>query len=315
MLVPGEVRMAEIIWTPPSDCEPIKIYVVVDPNNTIPESIETANNIASKGAFISNMKAGAAVAVGYPAADQVIIDIPVKNTGTADSGPVVCKVYKDNISGVLLFNTTINNIPAGQTVNTQFTWNVAAMSAGKYSLVVSVDPNNVIAESDETDNIAAGSIAILPDLQVEPWSLGLNGTSASAAIRNIGPKSAAATTIQVIYSGQVLGQAAVAELAPMASTDVIINLSETVRNGRLNYVVNSSADPNSEISIINNTAVKVLVNSDFDGNGKVSFKDLALLVSYWLQNEPSVDVAPPGGDGIINLLDFALFAENWLAGQ
>jgi hypothetical protein len=260
------------------------------------------------------MKAGAAVAVGYPAADQVIIDIPVKNTGTADSGPVVCKVYKDNISGVLLFNTTINNIPAGQTVNTQFTWNVAAMSAGKYSLVVSVDPNNVIAESDETDNIAAGSIAILPDLQVEPWSLGLNGTSASAAIRNIGPKSAAATTIQIIYSGQVLGQAAVAALAPMASTDVVINLSETVRNGRLNYVVNPSADPNSEISVINNTAVKILVNSDFDGNGKVSFKDLALLVSYWLQNEPSVDVAPPGGDGIINFLDFALFADNWLEG-
>ncbi len=50
---------------------------------------------------------------------------------------------------------------------------------------------------------------------------------------------------------------------------------------------------------------------DFTGNGFVDFEDLEILVSYWLQNEPSVDIAPPGGDGIINFLDFAGLAENW----
>ena len=50
---------------------------------------------------------------------------------------------------------------------------------------------------------------------------------------------------------------------------------------------------------------------DFTGNGFVDFEDLEILVSYWLQNEPSVDIAPAGGDGIINFLDFAGLAENW----
>lgn len=50
---------------------------------------------------------------------------------------------------------------------------------------------------------------------------------------------------------------------------------------------------------------------DFTGNGFVDFEDLEILVSYWLQNEPSVDIAPPGGDGIVNFLDFAGLAQNW----
>jgi len=50
---------------------------------------------------------------------------------------------------------------------------------------------------------------------------------------------------------------------------------------------------------------------DFTGNGFVDFEDLEILVSYWLKSEPFVDIAPPGGDGIINFLDFAGLAENW----
>ena len=53
------------------------------------------------------------------------------------------------------------------------------------------------------------------------------------------------------------------------------------------------------------------IPGDFTGNGFVDFEDLEILVSYWLQNEPSVDIAPPGRDGIINFLDFAGLAENW----
>jgi hypothetical protein len=43
----------------------------------------------------------------------------------------------------------------------------------------------------------------------------------------------------------------------------------------------------------------------------VDFKNLEILVGYWLQNEPSVDIAPAAGDGIVNFLDFAKFAQSW----
>jgi len=42
-------------------------------------------------------------------------------------------------------------------------------------------------------------------------------------------------------------------------------------------------------------------------------KDLATLAGYWLEYEPFLDIAPdPKGDGIVNFLDFALFADHWL---
>ncbi len=54
---------------------------------------------------------------------------------------------------------------------------------------------------------------------------------------------------------------------------------------------------------------------DFEPDGDVDFADLARLTSFWLtdQPEPSVDIGSPGhqADGIINLFDFAIFAENW----
>jgi serine protease len=53
------------------------------------------------------------------------------------------------------------------------------------------------------------------------------------------------------------------------------------------------------------------IPGDFDYSGSLDYSDLATLLAYWLDSEPSVDIAPPGGDGIINLLDFAVFAQNW----
>ncbi|MHC4500051.1 MAG: lamin tail domain-containing protein, partial [Planctomycetota bacterium] len=46
------------------------------------------------------------------------------------------------------------------------------------------------------------------------------------------------------------------------------------------------------------------------------FEDLAVFASYWLTDEPLVDIAPqPQGDGISNFFDFATFAEYWLCEQ
>jgi predicted outer membrane repeat protein len=46
------------------------------------------------------------------------------------------------------------------------------------------------------------------------------------------------------------------------------------------------------------------------------FDDLALLCDHWLQDEPSLDIAPePTGDGIINFLDFAFLADWWLTSR
>ncbi len=53
--------------------------------------------------------------------------------------------------------------------------------------------------------------------------------------------------------------------------------------------------------------------ADLDGLGDVSFGDLKIMASQWLQapDTPSADIAIPV-DGIVNFLDLAVLADHWL---
>ncbi|MHC4911377.1 MAG: S8 family serine peptidase [Planctomycetota bacterium] len=50
--------------------------------------------------------------------------------------------------------------------------------------------------------------------------------------------------------------------------------------------------------------------TDFNGDRSIDLNDLDILSNNWLENAPSIDIAPPGGDGIINFLDFETFAKS-----
>jgi hypothetical protein len=47
----------------------------------------------------------------------------------------------------------------------------------------------------------------------------------------------------------------------------------------------------------------------------VDIFDLAVLCEQWLVEKIPADVAPPGGDGIVNFADFAVFADQWAVTQ
>jgi hypothetical protein len=59
---------------------------------------------------------------------------------------------------------------------------------------------------------------------------------------------------------------------------------------------------------LNSTGIK----GDIDGDGDVDSDDLQILTDNWLGDEPSADIFPSEGDGIINFLDFAELAEDWM---
>ena len=54
--------------------------------------------------------------------------------------------------------------------------------------------------------------------------------------------------------------------------------------------------------------------ADLDDSGNVDWVDFAILASQWQQipSEPSADIAPEGGDGIVNYKDLGLLVDNWL---
>ena len=56
-------------------------------------------------------------------------------------------------------------------------------------------------------------------------------------------------------------------------------------------------------------------SGDLDGDADVDLADLKELAFHWLQAESTIDIAPsPSGDGVVNMLDFGILAENWWMG-
>ena len=56
-------------------------------------------------------------------------------------------------------------------------------------------------------------------------------------------------------------------------------------------------------------------SGDVNGDGQTNFKDFVLVGQGWLSSEPMIDIAPlPFGDGIVDLKDLSVLADNWLLG-
>jgi serine protease len=53
------------------------------------------------------------------------------------------------------------------------------------------------------------------------------------------------------------------------------------------------------------------IPGDFNYDGSANKDDFRILINSWLRDEPLVDIAPAGGDSIINFLDYARFAKSW----
>jgi hypothetical protein len=53
-------------------------------------------------------------------------------------------------------------------------------------------------------------------------------------------------------------------------------------------------------------------SADFDDNGIVDTNDLFSMVIWWLSDKTDFDIAPPGGDGIVNFQDFSVLGAQWL---
>jgi hypothetical protein len=63
-------------------------------------------------------------------------------------------------------------------------------------------------------------------------------------------------------------------------------------------------------------ATPVPLEADINGNGKVNLVDFAILAGQWRQapGQPSADIAPSGGDGVVTRLDLGVLCDYWLEG-
>jgi hypothetical protein len=62
--------------------------------------------------------------------------------------------------------------------------------------------------------------------------------------------------------------------------------------------------------------VPIIPVVDFNGDGRINFKDFCKLAHYWSADESSVDIGPlPFGDNKVDYKDLAVFTDYWLTGS
>ncbi len=104
------------------------------------------------------------------------------------------------------------------------------------------------------------------------------------------------------------GQTITLMLGPSADSDVCFNIRAYVQLNSSGVVSYRDTGPILEIE-----ALLSLSRIDFNQNGELDMGDFCYLAENWLAvgAELTADIAPLGGDGTVNLLDFVEFAKYW----
>ncbi|MCP4711903.1 MAG: hypothetical protein GY869_25055, partial [Planctomycetes bacterium] len=260
---------------------------------------------------------------------NVDITARVRNLGDTAAENIDVEFYQgDPIgSGVLIDSTSIvGPLAAADTMAASVSWVVPEVSQPTEIFVV-VDPDSLIEDQDRNNNIAS-SLQLMPDLIVaEAYSqkIGPKRRTITARITNQGPVPVSNVPVSMRLEtpqGAPLASFNISALDPNSYQDISFMWDMTGQKySRSEIPVYAVVDFHDNIDEYdednNNLAVQVRIKSiiaDFDDDEKIGLPDFAIFVSEWLlTQELSVDIYPSGGgDGIVNLLDYAEFTKFWL---
>jgi uncharacterized repeat protein (TIGR01451 family) len=250
-----------------------KIKLVVDPNNFIVESKETDNQVSSKTLTVAaaagvnlTMLAGN---IGFNPrqpveGDRIAVQAVVLNHGVSDANDVVVQFVDATAGGNAPVGSPqiIDSIPAGGSGVAQVLLDSEGRT-GERRIEVAVDPNNFIPETDESDNSAAGALAIAappaPNLMilagnvkfVPPDPAQGNPVSITVTVLNGGTADATDVVVQLLDitagGARPIGpEQIIDELPAGANTTVQMIYDNTDQPG--DRLIQVTADPNDTIA-------------------------------------------------------------------
>lgn len=125
-------------------------WIVADTGNAIVEADETNNNAFTALNALPDLNLTATDIAG----DGPVI-ITAHNIGLTTASSVTIAIYRDGLTGTLLYSDTIGSIAVGGTDTVTVT-----LSSDDYELYVHLDPDNRIPENDESNNLATQQITV-----------------------------------------------------------------------------------------------------------------------------------------------------------
>ncbi len=123
---------------------------------------------------------------------SVTIYATVKNVGNVDANNVYVGFYYDNVSeNTHIGNVSVGTLAAGASASVQIAWDTSG-HVGTHTLIAYADPDNIIAEKNETNNSASTTITVNGygvSLSVNPTSATVqpgNSATYTITVKNIG---------------------------------------------------------------------------------------------------------------------------------
>jgi len=278
---------------------PLRLAVLADADHSVAESREENNRAELLLSVRSSLDLVAAdpdldIVGGASVGHDARFRVTIRNRGTADSPSTVLRaaVSQGDANYIVLDAPII--VPAGKSVSRDLVWRAAA--AGPAQLRVDVDPDNNVAEEDETNNRAQLSfqvtLAELADLAIVEDSLSflptpaLQGSAllASLRVRNQGNTDAGAFSVALYVrdpslGGAPLGRASVPGLAAGAEAAVTVSVPALSESGDLHLYLVADSDAQVAEADEDNNRVVGLVHALRLPDVAVSVTDVSLTPS------------------------------------
>jgi hypothetical protein len=252
-----------------------------------------------------------------------IVGVRYDSTTPASSGVVL-----NPNTGVECTVSTSVNIPSGRTLTTLHPNDIVEVTvSGQVTSgpnTASGEENGIMQYVHDVEVNCPGIVKVtlieplgnfnttrasLQALQGTNGDLGVdlvNGFTTSFIEGLSGPNTLYRLTLQAIGKGN-----ADVSVWPAASAKFAAGMPQGLKIGH----TGSNGDPNLVVYPAS-LSISVFATGDINTDGKVNFIDFAILGDQWHQSpgEPSADIAPDGGDDVVNFLDLGVFVKQWLAG-
>jgi len=241
-IAPGENYYIEFQWIP-KRVGWHNISVAVDPSKIIIEG-DKDNNYNTTLVYVTPRKADLVITdiwyvldplnkYGPTENDTIGIHVTISNLGETNAYPLpylTVSYYLNAIApGNLIGNHTPSGVAAGKTTGSIFEWKkssqIPSSPPGPYTILVVVDPNDLVEEGNETNNDASIGITLKKYADVSPKSLeftvaGSPVTSVpdttlvtiTATIENTGETNATSVNVRFLDGTQQIGDIQVISL-------------------------------------------------------------------------------------------------------
>ena len=225
---------------------PHTIRAVADADGAVTEINETNNERTKAVKLLAELLPDltiTALAINpnpVPRGDPAIITVTVRNVGTKDASGVMLIVYLDDPDHPL--TAWPENLAKGAQKDEQHPMSSVDLPVGTYTLNATIDPGDLVRESDETNNTLSTTFEVVaptrPDLVVQdlaPASSTVrqgDATTAAITVKNVGNAAAAIGLEVALYldapftygtAGQVGTCATTAALAPGEVWDAVVS--------------------------------------------------------------------------------------------